>query len=188
VSGPDLAAELPRAGAASILSAAPAGPPPPAEVVTSALDALRSTADLLVVDLPRPEGGASAPLAVCDVVLLLAGVTPRHLSDAVAARAALAELAPSGSAPGDVRLVLRGTSTRDLSAAVADHLDLPFAGGWRDNGRVLRDADRGQTPGANRRSSLAALCRRLLDDLSDRPLDGLARHGRPVRRAGREAA
>lgn len=169
VSGPDLADELPMAGGALVLSAVPGGPQPPPEVVASVVAALRSTADLVVVDLPRADG--ASPLAdACDVVLLLAGATPRHLSDAVAARAALAPTG-SASAPIDARLVLRGGgSTGGLAAAVADHLDLPLAARCRDDGRVPRDAERGLTPGVSRRSPLVGVCLGLLDLLE--PLDG----------------
>ena len=174
VPGPDLADELPMAGAARVLSAVPGGEQPPPEVVTSVVTALRSTADLVVVDLPRSDG--AVPLVdACDMVLLLAGATPRHLSDAVAARVALASAAASsGSAPVDTRLVLRGgDSGGELAAAVAGHLDLPLAARFRDDGRVARDAERGQIPGVSRRSSLAGLCHGLLGELLDGPHDPL---------------
>jgi hypothetical protein len=181
VSGPDLADALPMAGAARVLSGVPGGAKPAPEVVTSVVAALRSTAELVVVDLPRADG--AAPLvAACDVVLLLAGATPRHLSDAVAVRAGLASAAAasSGSEPDDPRLVLRsGAAAGELAAAVADHLDLPLAARWRDDGRVARDADRGLTPGVGRRSSLARLCHGLLDG----PPDGLLQHVRTDRGA-----
>jgi secretion/DNA translocation related CpaE-like protein len=160
VSGPDLADQLPVACATRVLSAVPGGPQPPPEVVRSVLAALRATADLVVVDLSRSEG--APPLVdACDGLLLVAGSTPRHLSDVVAVHAAL-----PAEAGVDIRLVLRGGgATGELAAAVADHLQLPLAGRWPDDGRVVRDATRGQTPGASRRSSLAGLCRSLLDDL-----------------------
>lgn len=170
VSGPDLANELPLAGGARVLAAVPGGPQPPPEVVASVVGALRSAAGLVVLDLPSSDG-APALVDACDVVLLLAGATPRHLSDAVAARSALQEAASSGSAPGDARLVLRGGSSGELAAAVADHLDLPLAARWRDDSRVARDADRGQVPAMGRRSSLAGLCHRLLDGLVDDRFD-----------------
>lgn len=166
VSGPDLADELPLAGGARVLSAVPGGPQPPPGVVASVLAALRSASGLVVLDLP-PSDGVPELVGACDVVLLLAGPTPRHLSDAVAARSALEAAAQSGSASGDTRLVLRGGSTGELATAVAAHLEVPLAAHWRDDGRVARDADRGQVPAMSRRSSLAGLCHRLLDDLFD---------------------
>jgi hypothetical protein len=97
------------------------------------------------------------------VVLLLAGVTPRQLSDAVAARARLAAAA-AGGACGAIGLVVRGAPrSGDLPSAMADHLDLPLAACWRDDGRVALDGERGRTPGESQRSTTASVCRGLLE-------------------------
>jgi hypothetical protein len=170
VDGQDLLDELPRACGVPVLSAAPQAPPPPEPVVTSVVAALRSAAGLVVVDLDRPGwlsgsgGGEPDPfLTACDVVLLVAGVTPRHLADAVAVTAALRVDRSPGPLPGDVRLVVRGAPRgEDLAAAMADHLGLPLASAWRDDRRVALDAERGRPPGQGRRPALAAVCRRLL--------------------------
>ena len=166
VCGADLVAELPRcAGGARVLAAAP-GAPPPQEVLSSVVRAVRAVAGLVVVDLPgagpEPGGeGATEPLLdACDAVLLLAGVTPRHLADAVATRSRLAARLPDGS----VLLVVRGgPRSRDLATAMADHLGLALAGFWRDDRRVVLDAERGRAPGDGPRSGLASLSGRLLE-------------------------
>ena len=147
VCGADLVAELPRCpGGARVLAAAP-GAPPPREVLSSVVRAVRAVAGLVVVDLPgagpEPGGeGATEPLLdACDAVLLLAGVTPRHLADAVAKRGRLAARLPDGS----VLLVVRGgPRSRDLANAMAAHLGLALAGFWRDDRRVVLDAERGR--------------------------------------------
>lgn len=166
VSGVDLVAALPPVAGARLLSAAVEGPTPARQVVASVMSSLRSVAGVVVVDLPRagaePDSAEESLLSACDVVLLLAGVTPRQLSDAVAARARLASAA-SGGASGAVGLVVRGARAGDLPSAMADHLDLPLASCWRNDGRVALDGERGRTPGESQRSSTAAVCRGLLE-------------------------
>jgi hypothetical protein len=169
VCGADLVAELPRsAGGTPVLAAAP-GAAPPQGVVSGVVDAVRAAAGLVVVDLPgagpEPGGdGATDPLLdACDAVLLLAGVTPRHLADAVATRSRLAARLPDAS----VLLVVRGgPRSRDLATAMADHLGLALAGWWRDDRRVVLDAERGRTPGEGPRSGLASLSGRLLEHVT----------------------
>lgn len=178
VCGSDLLAELPRLGGARLLSAAAGRPPgaavPSGEVLSTVVGALRSVTGLVVVDLPvgawsavgserrdstgahRDPGGKRRPpfLAHCDAVVLLAGVSPRHLSDAVAARAALRAAVPAAV----TGLVVRASGRGGVALAMADHLDLPLLAGWRDDAAVQREAERGRTPGESRRSSLAAVC------------------------------
>jgi hypothetical protein len=168
VCGADLVVELPRcAGGARVLAAAP-GAPPPQEVVSSVVQAVRAAAGLVVVDLPgagagpgQGGDGATEPLLdACDAVLLLAGVTPRHLADAVARQTSLAPRLPDGA----VLLVVRGGPRgRGLATAMADHLGLALAGCWRDDRRVVLDAERGRTPGEGPRSGLASLSGLLLE-------------------------
>jgi hypothetical protein len=87
-------------------------------------------------------------------------VTPRHLADAVATRTRLAAHLPGGS----VLLVVRGgPRSRGLATAMADHLGVPLAGCWRDDRRVVLDAERGRVPGEGPRSGLASLSGRLLE-------------------------
>lgn len=173
VCGNDLLDELPRAAGVPVLSATPDAPAPPSQVVASVLQALTAAAGLVVVDLDRlwrpaaVDGAAPDPLLVaCDVVLLVAGATPRHLADAVAARGHLTAEAPSGPPSTEVRLVVRG-APRGLAPALADHLGLPLAAAWRDDRRVPVDAERGRPPGQVRRSALAAVCRHLLELVAD---------------------
>jgi hypothetical protein len=161
VAGADLLAELPRAGGARLLSAAAEGPLPPPQVVASVMRSLRSVAGVVVVDLPgaASPAGVEALEAACDVVLLLTGTTPRQLADAVAACKRVGAVFPD--AP--VGLVVRGSvRTESLASTMAEHLGLPLAACWRDDGRVAVDAERGRTPGDRQRSSLAAVCDDLL--------------------------
>jgi hypothetical protein len=165
VCGADLVAELPRsAGGARFLAAAPGAPPPPLEVVSGVVEAVRTVAGLVVVDLPGPrqpdDGAAELLLGACEAVLLLAGMTARHLADAAATRARVVARQQHGT----VLLVVReGPRSRGLASAMADHLGLPLAGCWRDDRRVGLDAERGRTPGAGPRSGLATLSERLLE-------------------------
>ena len=169
VCGADLVAELPRcAGGARVLAAAP-GAPPPQGVVSSVVQAVRAVAGLVVVDLagagaePGGDGATEPLLDACDAVLLLVGSTPRHLADAVAARTHLAARLPDGA----VLLVVRGGSrSRGLATAMADHLGLALAGCWRDDRRVVLDAERGRAPGEGPRSGLASLSGRLLERMA----------------------
>jgi secretion/DNA translocation related CpaE-like protein len=157
VAGADLLRELPRAGAVPVLSAAPSATPPQPPVVASVLESLRQLCGLVVVDLPCGPPGDPF-LAACGVMVLLCGVSPRHLADAAAARNGI-----TGSVP-DVRLVVRGAPRGDdLPEAIAACLDLPLAGAWRDDRQVRLDAERARPPGQRRRSALASLCDRLLE-------------------------
>ena len=157
VAGADLLRELPRAGAVPVLSAASSGTVPPPPVVASVLESLRRLCGLVVVDLPS--GPCGEPLlAVCGAVVLLCGVSPRHLADAAAVRNGIADAVP------DLRLVVRGAPRGDdLPEAIAACLDLPLAGAWRDDRQVRLDAERGRLPGQRGRSTLSPLCDRLLE-------------------------
>lgn len=156
VAGVDLLRELPRAGGVPVLSAVSSGAVPPPAVVGSVLDSLRRLSGLVVIDLPAGPSGAPF-LAACGVVVLLCGVSPRHLADAAAARSRTLP------ATADVRLVVRGAPRGDdLPEAIAACLDLPLAGALRDDRQVRLDADRGRPPGQRPRSALACLSARLL--------------------------
>jgi MinD-like ATPase involved in chromosome partitioning or flagellar assembly len=153
----DLLRELPRAGGVPVLSAASGGVVPPLPVVGSVLESLTELAGLVVVDLSCGPSGEPF-LAACGVVVLLCGVSPRHLADAASVRSGVTA---SGT---DVRLVVRGAPRGDdLPQAIATSLDLPLAGTWREDRQVRLDAERGRPPGQRPRSALASLCGRLLE-------------------------
>lgn len=152
----DLLRELPRAGGVPVLSAASGGAVPPLPVVTSVLESLTGLAGMVVIDLPSGPPGEPF-LAVCGTVVLLCGVSPRHLADAASLRSRIT------ATVADVRLVVRGGPRGDdLPEAIATCLDLPLAGAWREDRQVRLDAQRGRPPGQRPRSVLASLCGRLL--------------------------
>jgi hypothetical protein len=141
--------------------------------VEAVLRALRRSSRLVVVDVPP--GDAAAPfLASCDAVVLLSGATARHLADAAAASALAAVPCPRRW------LVVRGSPRgSDLPEAMAAHLGLPLVGRWRDEPRLAVDAERGRVPGSGRRSRLAALCERVLEQAAGLPPAGLPSAGLP---------
>ncbi len=102
-------------------------------------------------------------LAAADTTLL---VVPAELRAAAAAARVAARL---GWVCRDLRLVVRGPSPGRLSAEViARTLALPLAGEVRPEPGLRADLERGEAPGRRRRSPLARLCDRLLDDLEGR--------------------
>lgn len=164
VPGADLLAELPESGGVRLLSAGPGGATPPPAVIVSVLGSLREVAGLLVVDLPSGADHGEPFLSACDAVVLLSGVSARHLADAVAASGRVSVAGP------EAWLVVRGSARgvawgADLPEAMAAHLDLPLAGCWRDDPKLALDAERGRAPGERARSSLATLCGRLLEQV-----------------------
>ncbi|SEI39344.1 helicase/secretion neighborhood CpaE-like protein [Arthrobacter sp. yr096] len=115
---------LPMAGGFAYLSWPGTREPvqsPDAGAVAAVMDAARRGFELILVDIGR-SGEAIRTLAWdCDRMLLLATA---HLASAVAAGRVLNELPPV-----DVRLMVRGSSTTSVDAAlIAESLDLPLAG------------------------------------------------------------
>jgi hypothetical protein len=186
VPGEDLLAELPEVAGVRLLSASPgAGPVPPAPgpavprlpgtvAVEAVLRALRRSTRLVVVDVP-PGAAAEPFLVACDAVVLLSGATARHLADAAAASALAAVHCPRRW------LIVRGSPRgSDLPEAMAAHLGLPLVGRWRDEPRLAVDAERGRAPGSARRSRLAALCERVLEQAAGLPSAGPPPAGVPA--------
>ncbi|WP_406829402.1 hypothetical protein ABEG17_10380 [Pedococcus sp. KACC 23699] len=155
--GADLLRSLPSAGGLRVLAAR--GLLPPDEVVESCLRALSSICGLTVVDL----GGSLRWVGHCSDVLLVSGVSARHLADASALAVGLSRHRASA------RLVLRAGRRESVTAEeVAVHLDLPLAATVRDDVQAVTDADRARVPGSRTSGSVAIAADRLLSELGVR--------------------
>jgi len=161
IDGQALIASLPRCGGARVLGAGPLGSTaPPVTVVRAVLRGLRPQAALTLLDVPA---AADEDLfrESCDALVLLTGVTARHLADAQAATALAMRSCP------DVWLVVRGGPRgAALPESIAAHLDLPLLARWPDDARVALDAERGRPPGESPRSKLAGLCEAVLSGVA----------------------
>lgn len=165
IDGQALVSSLPRCGGARVLGAGPLGSTAtPDAVVRAVLRALRLEAALTLLDLPAGAGG-DVFRESCDVLVLFAGVTARHLADAQAATALAMRSCP------EVWLVVRGGPRgAALPESIAAHLDLPLLARWPDDARVALDAERGRPPGESPRSRLAGLCEAVLNGVGLRSL------------------
>lgn len=165
IDGQALVTSLPQCGGARVLGAGPLGSTAsPDSVVRAVLRALRLEAALTLLDLPAGAGG-DVFRESCDVLVLLAGVTARHLADAQAATALAMRSCP------EVWLVVRGGPRgAALPESIAAHLDLPLLARWPDDARVALDAERGRPPGESPRSRLAGLCEAVLSGVGLRSL------------------
>lgn len=165
IDGQALISSLPRCGGARVLGAGPLGSTaPPDSVVRAVLRALRLEAALTLLDLPAGAGG-DVFRESCDVLVLLSGVTARHLADAQAATTLAMRSCP------EVWLVVRGGPRgAALPESIAAHLDLPLLARWPDDARVALDAERGRPPGESPRSRLAGLCEAVLSGVGLRSL------------------
>lgn len=165
IDGQALVSSLPRCGGARVLGAGLLGSTaPPDSVVRAVLRALRLEAAVTLLDLPAGAGG-DVFRESCDVLVLLAGVTARHLADAQAATALAMRSCP------EVWLVVRGGPRGGaLPESMAAHLDLPLLARWPDDARVALDAERGRPPGESPRSRLAGLCEAVLSGVGLRSL------------------
>jgi Flp pilus assembly CpaE family ATPase len=117
------------------------------------LDALRGACDLVVADLPRGDSdlvGTVAPR--CDEVLVVA---PTDVRGAAATRRIVALLEPF--AP--VRLIVRRRRRPAVEPdRLADWLGVPLAAEVADEPGLTALCDRGEPPGARRRSRLGRTC------------------------------
>ena len=161
IDGLALISSLPRCGGARVLGAGPLGSTaPPAPVVRAVLRALRPQAALTLLDLPSGADG-DVFREGCDALVLLTGVTARHLADAQAVTTLAMRSCP------DVWLVVRGGPRgAALPESIAAHLDLPLLARWPDDAGVALDAERGRPPGESPRSRLAGLCATVLSGVA----------------------
>ncbi len=164
--GAALLQALPREGALSVLAGRGTGPLP--VVVNSTVDALARVCAVTVLDLGRSDRLAGR----CTELVVLAGVSARHLADAAAVAPRLV------AEDRAVHLVVR-RGRRDAvdPEEVALRLDLPLLASWVDDPRVIADADRGRVPGSRSAGRLAEVA-----DLVLATGEGLPGLGGPVDR------
>ncbi|MEI2774517.1 MAG: hypothetical protein V9G19_00805 [Tetrasphaera sp.] len=155
VDGQRLLSHLPRAQEVAVLSAgrhtaAPEGlveeavsPPAFASVVR----ALASACDFVVVDWGRSAGQPG----LADATVLLSGLSPRGLADA------LSILSREGRERFAGIITRAPKQDARLSAALAEHVGLPLLGQLRDDRSVGAAAAQGVLPGQRRRGPLARL-------------------------------
>ena len=141
--GPDTVrvSDLPAEAGTAVLSGA-VGQPLPSDLVIETLDTLASAADLVSIDCgPRPPGHVLSRL---DLLVVLVGMTTRHLHDAMALSqtCALSRTTPV--------LVSRGPKNSRPGSALARQLDLPLLGHLGDDPGVQRQARESLAPGVMR--------------------------------------
>lgn len=134
----------------------------PSSAMAAALDAGRRACDLVVVDLPRHlDDAAVTALQSVDRAFL---VVPAELRAAAAAARVVRAAAPHCA---DLSLIIRGPSPGRIRAAeLARTLGLPLAGTVRPEPVLGRGLERGEAPAADGRGPLAALCQRLVGELT----------------------
>ena len=152
IDGPGLLRRLPSVDGVHVLSFDRARDVPlAAEVVGEVLRALSEVADVVVVDLPRPDHEIFAALApLVDAMVLLAGSGIRDLAGASAIAGHLIEACPA------VWLCLRtsgkGTHFADTVAAA---LDLPLLTVVHEEPSLAADVLHGIPPGSSATRALA---------------------------------
>ena len=153
IDGPELLRRLPSVDGVRVLSFDRGRDvQPAAEIVHEVLHALSEAADVVVVDLPRPDHEVFAALAPSvEVMVLLSGSGIRDLAGASAIAEHLIRSCP------DVWLCLR---TRGKGSHFADKvagaLDLPLLAVVREEPSVAADVLHGIPPGSCAKGALAA--------------------------------
>lgn len=144
--------------------------PLPAPAMAATLDAARRGRDVVVVDLPRHlDDAAVTALQAVDRAFL---VVPAELRATASAARVVAAAVPHCA---DLSLIVRGPAPGRLKAAeVAGALGLPLAGTLRPEPALCRGLERGEAPAADGRGSLAALCQRIVAELTGAPAAGAA--------------
>lgn len=132
-----------------------------AEPARRVVDALSDCRDVVVIDLPPPEGGLFDVLAGCCAhLVLVCGSGVRDL----AAASAVAPVACAACA--ETWLTLRvGGGAGDLVEVVGTALDLPVLTLLADDPLVAADLAQGLPPGHGGRGHLAGAADRILADL-----------------------
>ena len=144
VDGAALLRALPAEGSLRVLAARAAAPGQ--DVMVATLAALAELCPVTVVDLGR----SLRLVDQCTHVVLVSGMTARHLADAAALAPLVNERSP------DVRLALRAARRDPVHPEdVASLLDLPLATVLHQDPRAVTDADRARMPGARPSSALA---------------------------------
>jgi secretion/DNA translocation related CpaE-like protein len=141
---------LPQAGALAVLAWGRGEPADvPAAAVDRVLDAMARGHGLVVLDLPRTlDATTECALSRVDELLVVVPARVRAVVAASQLVAALGTLAERAAV-----VARRGTADRLSGRRVADALGLPLAAVQRDDPRVAAELDRGEVPGARRRSA-----------------------------------
>ncbi|SCG40609.1 helicase/secretion neighborhood CpaE-like protein [Micromonospora siamensis] len=134
----------------------------PAQAMAATVDAARRGRDFVVIDLPRQlDDAAVIALQAAERVFL---VVPAELRATAAAARVAAAAAPHCA---DLAAIVRGPAPGRLKATeVARALGLPLAGTLRPEPGLCRGLERGEAPAAAGRGPLAALCQRLVEELT----------------------
>lgn len=142
----------------------------PAQAMAATLDAARRGRDLVVVDLPRQlDDAAVVALQAADRALV---VVPAELRATAAATRVVATAAPHCA---ELAAIVRGPAPGRLKATeVARALGLPLAGTLRPEPGLCRGMERGEAPAADGKGPLAALCQRIVGELTGVPATGVA--------------
>lgn len=159
IDGPELLRRLPAVDGVCVLSFDRARDVPlETEIVREVLLALSLAADLVVVDLPRPDHEIFATLApAVESLILLAGSGIRDLAGASAIAEHLVRACP------DVGLCLRTSGKGSHFAdTVAGALDLPLLAVVREEPSLAADLLHGIPPGSSAKGALAAAADQLL--------------------------
>lgn len=170
VDPPALVQALPRRGDLVVLSWDRGElPEVPAEAMAATIDAGRRGRDLVIVDLPRYfDDAAVAALRATDQVFIVVPAELRATAAAARVAAAVSEHC------ADVSVIVRGPAPGRIKAReVARALDLPLTGTLRPEPGLCRALERGEAPAASGRGPLAALCQRIVNDLT-KTADGAA--------------
>ncbi|HWS35905.1 MAG TPA: septum site-determining protein Ssd [Actinoplanes sp.] len=163
VDPPALLKALPHRGDLVLLSFDRAElPGVPSEAMAATLHAAQRARDVIVADLPRQlDDAAVLALQAADRTLLVvpaelrAAASARRTADTIREHCENVAVVVRGPAPGKLR-------PRDISTA----LHLPLAGTLRPEKTVCQGIEEGLAPTAGGRGPLAALCLRLLGDLT----------------------
>jgi secretion/DNA translocation related CpaE-like protein len=153
IDGPELLRRLPSVDGVWVLSFDRARDVPlPTDTVREVVHALGSAADVVVVDLPRPDHEIFTALApFVDAMVLVAGSGIRDLAGASAIAGHLIQTGP------DVWLCLRTNGKGSHFAdTVAGALDLPLLAVIREEPSLAADLLHGIPPGSAARGALAA--------------------------------
>jgi secretion/DNA translocation related CpaE-like protein len=154
IDGPGLLRSLPSVDGVGVLSFDRARDVQlTAEVVQEVLLALSVAADVVVVDLPRPDHEIFAALAPSvDAIVLLAGSRICDLAGASAIAEHLIQACP------DVWLCLRtGGKGSHFANAVAAAMDLPLLAVVHEEPSLVADVLHGIPPGSSAKGALAAV-------------------------------
>lgn len=157
-----LSLALPRLGSLAVLACDRGGSAEiTADAMIAVLAAARRACDVVVVDLPRAVSPASTEaLSRSTRTFLIVPAEVRATASASRVCAGVRLFA------GEVVAVVRGPAPSGLAAeVVADALGLPLGGYLRPEPGIARALESGVAPGRGRRSPLARLADRLIDDV-----------------------